>query len=272
LPRTKTVIRAYLGVQKAKVERLYLIVAGAATFQYGAHKKIADQLRRAAERDLLLAKDRRLARVALGLRPIFSAVRVGMPHQARRLEQAVQRCARLAYSQEMRRLEREGIARAYGDWRAAFIDQPMAAMQRAAERLERPVQAPGRGAVEIHRDRIALGDLEAARAMYQAGAAALKTLRRPEAAVLARWVGREDELVHAVFASAKAGPGESAALAKEEYQAAVRAVTLDGSLVGSGTRPPWRVRLRGTPSPSSFDCWRAGFMPSTSSPRSRPGI
>ena len=43
LPRTKTVIRAYLGVQKAKVERLYLIVAGAATFQYGAHKKIADQ-------------------------------------------------------------------------------------------------------------------------------------------------------------------------------------------------------------------------------------
>jgi hypothetical protein len=67
--------------------------------------------------------------------------------------------------------------------------------------------------------------------MYQAGAAALKTLRRPEAAVLARWVGREDELVHAVFATAKAGPGESAALAKEEYQAAVRAGQI-GRLLG----------------------------------------
>jgi hypothetical protein len=47
LPQTKTIIRAYWGVQKTKVERVYLIVAGAATFQYGAHKKIADQLRHA---------------------------------------------------------------------------------------------------------------------------------------------------------------------------------------------------------------------------------
>jgi len=125
----------------------------------------------------------------------------------------------------MRRLEREGIARAYADWRAAFIDRPMAAMRQATEGMERPAQAPGRGAVEIHRDRIALGDLEAARAMYQAGAAALKTLRRPEAAVLARWVGREDELVRAVFATAKAGPGEATA------QAAVRAGQI-GRLLG----------------------------------------
>jgi hypothetical protein len=131
----------------------------------------------------------------------------------------------------MRRLERERIARAYADWRAAFIDLPMAAMQRAAEGMERPAQAPGRGAVEVHRDRIALRDLEAARAMYQAGAAALKTLRRPEAAVLARWVGREDELVSAVFATAKAGPGEATALGREEYQAAVRAGQI-GRLLG----------------------------------------
>ena len=106
-------------------------------------------------------------------------------------------------------------------WRAAFIDRPMAAMQRATEHMERPDQAPARRSVEIARDRIALGDLAAARVMYETGFSALKSLRRPEAEVLAPWVGREDDLVRAVFATAKAVPGQAALLGKDEYQAAV---------------------------------------------------
>jgi hypothetical protein len=132
------------------------------------------------------AKDRRLAQLAGGLRPVFWAVQVAMPRQAARLEKAVERCSRLAYSQEIRRLEREEVRRAYLDWRRAFLDKPQAA----------------------------------ARAMYEKGIAALSAMGRSEAVVLRKWVGREAEIVRAVYAGAR---GTETPLPTDEYQAAVRA-------------------------------------------------
>ena len=249
LPQTKTIIRAYADVQKARLQRVYLIVAGAATFQYGEHKKIADRLRQAAERDLFDAKEKRLAQFARGLRPIFWAVRIAMPAEARRLEQAVQRCARLAYSQEARRFVREDITRAYADWRTSFIDRPLAELERAAHHLERPAQVADRGRVDAARERVSLGDVAAARAMYENGYAALKSLGRPEASVLRRWAGREDDLVRAVFATAKAGAGGPAPLGKEEYQAAVRAGQIGRLLGREQNAPPAKLPAGAAESP-----------------------
>jgi hypothetical protein len=152
--------------------------------------KIADRLLNAARRDLFYAKERRLAQLATGLRPIFWAVKVAMPRDARRLEKAVERCSRLAYAQEIRRIEREEIRRAYLDWRKSFLERPAAG----------------------------------ARDMYERGRSALEQLGSPQAAILRKWAGREDELVRAVYARARAAkPDAALSLTPDEYQAAVRA-------------------------------------------------
>jgi hypothetical protein len=197
------VIRAFVDLQKARLQRVYLVASGATTLRLGENRKIADSLRKAAERDFFYAKEKRLAQLANGLRPIFWAVRVAMPREARRLAKAVERCSRLAYSQEFRRIEREQVRRAYLDWRRSFVERP----------------AP------------------AARAMYEQGHAALERLGRPEAAILRKWVGREDELVNAVYARARATREPSSKLAPDEYQAAVRAGQIGRLLAREQTAP-----------------------------------
>jgi hypothetical protein len=208
LPRTKTIMRAYVDLQKARVQRVYLLVSGAVHLRLGESKRIADRLIKTAERDLFHAKEKRLAQLASGLRPIFWAVKVAMPRDARRLEKAVEQCSRLAYAQEIRRIEREEIRRAYLDWRKAFLDRP----------------APG------------------ARELYEKGYAALDRLARPEAALLRRWSGHEDDLVRAVYATARGSKTDAAnSLTPDEYQAAVRAGQVGRLLVREKDAPGLEV-------------------------------
>ena len=61
----------------------------------------------------------------------------------------------------------------------------MAAMQRATEHVERADQAPARRSLESARDRIALGGLTGARAMYESGFSALRYLSPSRSEVLA---------------------------------------------------------------------------------------
>jgi hypothetical protein len=207
-PRTKTVIRAYVDLQKSRLQRVYVLAAGVASLRYGEHKKIAEKLRRTAERDLFYAKEKRLARLATGLRPIFGIVRVALPKQAQRLEKAVERCARLGYSQEIRRIEREQVRQAYLDWRKSFVERPLAA----------------------------------ARTMYEKGYAALCALDRAEATTLRPWVGREQELVNAVYAAARSPGRQSKDLPEDQYQAAVRAGQIGRLLMREAEAPTMRLR------------------------------
>ena len=208
LPRTKTVIRAYVDLQKSRIQRVYVLAAGVASLRYGEHKKIAEKLRRTAERDLFYAKERRLARLATGLRPMFGIVRVALPKQALRLEKAVERCARLGYSQEIRRIEREQVRQAYLDWRKSFVERPLAA----------------------------------ARTMYEKGYVALCALHRTEAATLRPWAGREQELVAAVYEAARSPGRQSKDLPEDQYQAAVRAGQIGRLLVREAEAPTLRLR------------------------------
>ena len=208
LPRTKTVIRAYVDLQKSRLQRVYVLAAGVAALRYGEHKKIAEKLRRTAERDLFYAKERRLARLATGLRPIFGIVRVALPKQALRLEKAVERCARLGYSQEIRRIEREQVRRAYLDWRKSFVERPLAA----------------------------------ARTMYEKGYVALCALHRAEATTLRPWAGREQELVAAVYEAARSPGRQSKDLPEDQYQAAVRAGQIGRLLLREAEAPTLRLR------------------------------
>jgi hypothetical protein len=208
LPQTKTVIRAYVDLQKSRLQRVYVLAAGVAALRYGEHKKIAEKLRRTAERDLFYAKERRLARLATGLRPIFGIVRVALPKQALKLEKAVERCARLGYSQEIRRIEREQVRKAYLDWRKSFVERPLAA----------------------------------ARTMYEKGYVALCALHRAEATTLRQWAGREQELVAAVYEAARSPERQSKDLPEDQYQAAVRAGQIGRLLLREAEAPTLRLR------------------------------
>ncbi|HZL21148.1 MAG TPA: hypothetical protein VFG23_25660 [Polyangia bacterium] len=252
LPQTKTVIRAFVDLQKVRVQRVYLIVKGAATLRLADHKKVADELRKVAERDYCYSKERRLAQFARAMRPMFWAVRVALPRQARRLEKAVERCTRLAYSQEAQRISRDEIKRAYLDWRKQFIDGPRAELKRAAERLDLPDQAQGRERLAAAGEKLVLGDVSAARAMYEKGLDALRTLDRPEASQLGAWQGREQELVRSVFAAAKGTPVEGSSLTREEQKAAVRAGQI-GRLLTREQEASAPELPRGTPEPAALE-------------------
>ena len=141
------------------------------------------------------AKEKRLAQLAMGLRPIFWAVKVAMPREARRLEKAVERCSRLAFSQEARRITREEVGRAYADWRKAFIERPTAEIQvRAATG-----PAAGSPGIDPKSGPTPPDGLSGARAMYEKGYAALQALGRPDVALLRKWVGRKEDLLRAIF-------------------------------------------------------------------------
>ena len=143
----------------------------------------------------------------MGLRPIFGSFG-GAATQARRLEKAVERCSRLAYSQEARRITREEVGRAYADWRKAFIERPIAA----------------------------------ARTMYEKGYVALCALHRAEATTLRPWAGREQELVAAVYEAARLHGRQSKDLPEDQYQAAVRAGQIGRLLLREAEAPTLRLR------------------------------
>ena len=237
LPRTKTVLRAFTDLQAARIQRVYLFVSGALSFRYGETKKIADKLRQTAERDLFYAKEKRLAQLAMGLRPIFWAVKVAMPREARRLEKAVERCSRLAFSQEARRITREEVGRAYADWRKAFIERPTAEIQvRAATG-----PAAGSPGIDPKSGPTPPDGLSAARAMYEKGYAALQALGRPDVALLRKWVGREEGLLHAIYSVDRPSGEKGSGLPPEEHSAAVRAGQIGRLLIREGEAP----RLKG---------------------------
>jgi hypothetical protein len=112
LPRTKSTTRAFVDVQLAKVRWAVAISAGILTRDLGEKKRIADAMFRAARAHLFYARERRLAVVGRRLQRWFWAIRVAMPRDVRRLELAIERCDRLARSQEVQRLYRAAVREA----------------------------------------------------------------------------------------------------------------------------------------------------------------
>lgn len=206
--RTKTVVRACLDLHRTKIQRVYLVTAGALSGRLDQNKKLAERLQSAARRDLFYAKEKRLAQLAERLRPIFGVIQVALPRQAIRLEKALERCTRLAYSQEIRRIEREQVKAAYLDWRKSIVDRPLAVAQN----------------------------------MYARGYAALRSLDRVEAQTLQNWTGREPDLVRAVHDASRSGDQPNGRLPKDEYLAAVRAGQVGRLLSREEESPPLQLR------------------------------
>jgi hypothetical protein len=208
LPRTKGVVRAYVDLQKARVEACRLIVAGVLRLQYSKHKRRADAVRAKARRDLFYARERRLAQLGRMVRALFWATRLVLPRQTRRLELAIARCAALVKTNEVQRA-----------WRREFIAKRKTRLLQQAARLERPAQLPLRPQVDQAQAAIPLpGEHDVDR--LRAGIAALRYREPRVAALLFPWESRLPELVRRVAAFAKGDPGQ---LARPVYEAALRA-------------------------------------------------
>ena len=236
LPTTKTILRAYVDLQKAKFQRLYLLSSGVLQFwRFREKRELAAHIKKAAERDLFFAKERRLAQVGRALRPVMWLARVTLPREARRLDLAIARCYRLAQQQQIRRAGRAEIQRAYEQWREDFIKRPLAQLRKESQALARPGQQPDRARLEKARHQVRPPDAETAVALFRRGYDALVALGEKEDKTLKTlqpWLGKETQLVEQVLRKAK---GEASPLTAAEYAAAVRAGRM-GNLLASAEK------------------------------------
>jgi hypothetical protein len=201
---------------------------------------LARQLKKTAERDLWMAKEKRLAQVGRALRPVIWLVRVAMPRQARRLDQAVTRCTRLAYQQQIRRAGRAAIQKAYEQWRQEHIEKPIGHLKQQSSALARPAQEAERSRIATAQARIPLPDSKGAAAIFLRGYQALagQPTEAKTIASLSAWLGKEDELVTLVLNQSKGNPTW---LTKEQYAAAVRIGRVGNLLTVADSAPTIKV-------------------------------
>ncbi len=242
LPATKTIIRAFFDVQKGKVYRIYLLSTGLLQFWKFAEKRdLAARIMKAVERDFFYAKEKRLAQVGRALRPVLWLVRVPMPREVRRLEQAITRCSRLAQLQQIRKAGREEIQKAYEQWRRDFIQRPLAELKKESQSLALPAQASERQRLENERQHIPTPEISRATALFRQGYEAFTAMADKEDnthQVLKNWIGKEEDLVAQVYRQAK---GEPPTLTAEEYKAAVRVGQIGHALHTAQIAAPPRI-------------------------------
>jgi hypothetical protein len=242
LPQTKTILRAYIDLQKSKFQRVYVLASGVLQFWKFAEKwRLAAYLKKVAERDLFFAKEKRLAQLGRALRPVLWLVRVGMPREARRLDLAIARCSRLAQQQQIRRAGRAEVQKAYEQWRQDFIKRPLAELRKESQALQCPAQQPPRQRLEQARQRLHPPDVANAVALFRRGYEAIAVLPGKDsktADVLKPWIGKEEQLVDHVFRHSK---GEKSTLTPDQYAAAVRVGRIGNLLAGAEIVSPIRV-------------------------------
>jgi hypothetical protein len=241
-PKTKTIIRAYVDLQKSKLQRIYIITSGIVQFWKLREKyALAIRIKKVAERDLFYAKERRLAQVGRVLRPVLWLVRIAMPREARRLDKAVTRCARLAKQQQVWKAGRAEVQRAYEQWRKEFIQKPRAELAKQREALALPAQQAERPKVERARERIRLPDPASPAAAFRLGYQALAANPGKESGavdLLRPWVGREEQLVVELHRRTQ---GEPTKLSTQEYAAAIRIGQVGNLLSQAEALKPPRV-------------------------------
>ena len=130
LPETKTIVRAYWGVQKAKVRAIFLDRRGSPHPALPGQQAPGREIQRAARIDLFYAKEKRLAQLGRLFQPVFWASRIVLPRETRRLEKAISRCAELTARQEVD---------------AVYREQVEARLSRLARPVRRPATRPAAG-------------------------------------------------------------------------------------------------------------------------------
>ena len=223
LPRTRHLVRTYCVVQEAKVVTYFMLAKGVLTLSLGRQVALANKMRARAASDFFWAKEQRLAQTGRRLKPLFWLGRLVLPQEVDRMEIAMQRCRTLSTRPHSDPLHQTQLRRAYRNSRDALILQLQDEARvdaltrdpqlRAEDARLRADLAASRGAVQAGADAISVAQL-------REGLRILARLRPDRHAHLARWAGREAELIAALIKSAK---GESNPLSPVETKVALAA-------------------------------------------------
>jgi hypothetical protein len=220
LPTTKTISKAFVDLQKAKIQRTYLSLAASLRGDFTQRKMEADRLVKASEWQLRTAKERRIAQVDKAVRPVFRAVKILLPDTARRFERARKEMVRIAAFDETKAVQKETLDRLYSAWRAEYIDKPIEALKAKAQRMEAPAQKEQLPKLQAAQAKVQDSGLRRGLESFQRGAVALAAHRPEECRPLAAWQGREAELVSQVLGKAS---GEAVPLPDETRRAVIKA-------------------------------------------------
>lgn len=232
LPTTKTISKAFVDLQKAKIQRAYLSLAASLRGDFVQRKMEADRIVKASEWQLRAAKERRIAQVDKAVRPVFRAVKILLPDTARRFERARKEMVRVAAFDEAKAVRKETMDRLYSAWRRDYIDKPIEELKAKAQRMEAPAQKEQLPKLQAAQARLQDADLRRGLELFQRGAVALAAHRPEEHRPLAAWQGREVELVSLTLQKAK---GEAVPLPEETYRATLKAGKL-GSMLEKETQ------------------------------------
>ena len=223
LPRTRHLVRTYCVVQQAKVVTYFMVAKGVLTLSLGRQVALANKMRARAASDFFWAKEQRLAQTGRRLKPLFWLGRLVMPHEVDRMEIAMQRCRTLSTRPHSDPLHQAQLRGAYRNSRDALILQLQNEARvealareprlRSEDARLRAQLAASRGAIPAGADAISVAQLHE-------GLRILARLRPDRHAHLARWAGRETELIGALIKSAK---GEANPLSPIETKAALAA-------------------------------------------------
>ena len=201
----------------------FMLAKGVLTLSAGRQVALANKMRARAASDFFWAKEQRLAQTGRRLKPLFWLGRLVLPQEVDRMEIAMQRCRTLSTRPHSDPLHQTQLRRAYRNSRDALILQLQDEARvdaltrdpqlRAEDARLRADLAASRGAVQAGADAISVAQL-------REGLRILARLRPDRHAHLARWAGREAELIAALIKSTK---GESNPLSPVETKVALAA-------------------------------------------------
>lgn len=220
LPVTKTISKAFVDLQKARIQRTYLSLAASLRGDFTQRKMEADRIVKASEWQLRTAKERRIAQVDKAVRPVFRAVKILFPDTARRFERARKEMVRVAAFDETKAVRKETMDRLYSAWRADYIDKPLEELKAKAQRMEAPAQKELLPKLQAAQAKITDSDIQRGLESFQRGAVALAAHRPEEYRPLTAWQGRELELVSQVLGKAS---GDAVPLPEETRRAVFKA-------------------------------------------------
>lgn len=251
-----SIFSAFVDLQKAKIQRTYLELAGTVRGDFTARKLEADKNVKAHEKELgarkaaLLARTETLSKAAIFTREVFRAGNLRRPvsfvlarasqKATSRLENAKTTVARIASWQEKKEADRAGLLgerRLVGDWKKEYLEKPLDELRERSKRFEAPGQSQQLERLEKVREAFQkLGNPEPTEREIKAlsmGREAMEKAGMPAAQKLMGFAGSEADLSKAVYVTSMQRdlePGNPALLEKETYEAARQAYAIGDRL------------------------------------------
>ncbi len=252
-----SIFSAFVDLQKAKIQRTYLDLAGVVRPDYYPRKVEATKIVQGLEKEMAtrkaaaLVRNETLAKAAIFGRELLRSSNLRRPVSyvfsrassiaTRRLDRAKTLVTRVASWQETKAADREALLAERGitgRWKKEYLEKPLADLKAQAEKWERPEQAKDVAKLQALRASYAkLGQPEPEQKTIAAlanGIMAMGIAKIPAATRLEQFKGKEADLAKAVYLTAfnrDLNPGSPVPLDRETFEAARQAKVVGDRLV-----------------------------------------